>query len=114
MASISNAENSSVVMVYTTTSNEDEARHIGKILVERRLVACVNIISNMSSVYWWKGVVEEDNECIMIAKTTKDRIDEITAAIKDIHSYELPCIVVLPIISGLEPYLDWLIDETHQ
>jgi len=101
-------------MIYTTTPTETEARQIGRSLVEERSVACVNIVPKMRSIYRWKGVLEEADEFIMIAKTTMDRVEEIKSTILELHSYELPCLVVLPVVSGLERYLQWIVDETRK
>jgi periplasmic divalent cation tolerance protein len=100
-------------LIYSTTSNEEEAQKIGDNLVTNRLVACVNIIPGMKSIYHWQGKIEHDDECIMLAKTTSDNTEEVISRIKELHSYDLPCIVVVPIISGLPDYLKWIGDETH-
>lgn len=97
-------------IVYITTENREEARKIGSALVEKKLVACVNIIDGMESMYRWKGKVESDNECILIAKTTKAHVDELTNVVKEVHSYEVPCIITYKISEdeGNPDYIDWL------
>jgi len=97
-----------VVAVYSTTENKDEARKIARILVKEKLVACVNIIPTVESVYSWKGKIEEDIECVIIAKTTEKNINETVEKIKQIHSYDVPDIIVIPIIGGLDGYLDYV------
>ncbi len=101
-----------VVAVYSTTGNKDEARKIAKILVKEKLVACVNIIPTVESVYRWKGKIEEDIECVFIAKTTEKNINETVEKIKQIHSYDVPDIIVIPIIGGLDSYLYYVKEET--
>lgn len=101
------------VILYSTTADEAEAKRIGRALVGEKLAACVNIIQKMSSIYRWKGNVEEEDECILITKTTKDNADAAIELIRKLHSYELPCVVVIPIIGGLDEYLDWIIEETR-
>ena len=101
-----------VAAVYTTIDNIQDARKIAKTLVEEQLVACVNIMPNIESIYRWRGKVEEDNEFILIAKTVDDNIEKTIRRIKELHSYELPDIIVLPIIGGLKDYLDYIVNET--
>ena len=101
-----------VVVVYTTIDNMQDARKIAHTLVEEQLVACVNIIPNVESVYRWKGNIEEDNEYILIARTTDDNVEKTIQRIEQLHTYELPDIIVLPIIGGLKEYLDYISNQT--
>lgn len=101
-----------VVVVYTTIDNIEDARRIGHTLVEEQLVACVNIIPKIESIYRWKGKIENDNECILILKTVDDNVKNTIHRIRELHSYELPDIIVLPIIGGLKEYLDYITNET--
>jgi len=91
-----------VAVVYTTIDNVQDARKIAHTLVEEQLVACANIIPKIESVYRWKGKIEEDNECILIAKTMDKNVKKTIQKIKELHTYELPDIIVLPIIGGLK------------
>lgn len=95
-------------LVYITTSGEEESKKIGRIVVEERLAGCVNIISTIESLYWWKGEIEEDNESILIAKTKVSNVENIIKRVKEIHSYENPAILAIPIINGSKEYLDYL------
>ena len=95
-------------LVYVTTADKTEARTIGKHLVQARLAACVNILDNMNSMYVWKGEFQDDQETVMIAKTTEERVPALVAAIKERHSYECPCIVSLPISAGNPDFLAWI------
>jgi|SRR5699024_888966 len=102
--------------VYITTSTKDEAKKIGRKLVEERLTACVNIMDGMESIYRWEGKIEEDRECVLIAKTTHHNINALTERVKELHSYDCPCIISLPLSEqeGNEAYQQWLIRETRQ
>ena len=101
-----------VAVVYTTTDNVQDARKIAHTLVEEQLVVCVNIIPKIESIYRWKGKIEEDNELVLIAKTTDKNVKKTIQKIKELHTYELPDIIVLPIIGGLKDYLNYIQDET--
>jgi periplasmic divalent cation tolerance protein len=98
--------------IYITASSLSEARAIGSELVSRRLAACVNIIENIHSLYWWDGEIQDDKEAIIIAKTKEDLVPELIEKVKSMHSYECPCIVSLPILDGNRMFLDWVMDET--
>lgn len=99
--------------IYITTGNKVEAESIGRVLVEERLVACVNIIDGMTSMYWWEGKLESAQEAVLIAKSTEDRIEAVIARVKSLHSYACPCVVAWPITRGNPDYLQWIHDETH-
>ena len=103
-------------LVYITTENKEEARKIGKTLVEEQLTACVNIIEGMESIYRWEGEVKEANECILIAKTPYHNVNELTQRVKELHSYDCPCIISLQLSEqeGNEAYQQWLIQETQK
>jgi len=108
------SDNIKLNFIYITTSNKEEARKIGRELVQSRLAACVNIIDNMNSMYWWEGEVQDDDETVLIAKTREALIPELIEKVKSIHSYSCPCIVSLPILNGNRAYLDWLAEETKR
>ena len=97
-------------ILYITTGSREEAREIGGILVKEKLCACVNIISNMETLYWWKGEIQNDSECILLVKTTADFVETVTEKVKDLHSYDVPCVVSLPISpdEGNSDYMDWI------
>lgn len=102
--------------IYITTSNKEEAKKIGRDLVEQRLAACVNIIDGMESIYRWEGKIEESNECVLIAKTHYSKVQKLTTRVKELHSYDYPCIVSMTITEdeGNKEYLDWLIAESKE
>jgi periplasmic divalent cation tolerance protein len=101
------------VFVYTTYPSTVEAERAGRALVERRLCACVNILPGMISHYWWQGVVERGEEVVMIIKTRASLAERVCAAVKEMHSYSTPAILVLPLESVDSGYLDWLLAETQ-
>jgi len=100
------------VLVYTTYPSVVEAERAGRALVERRLCACVNILPGMISHYWWQGVVERGEEVVMIIKTRSSLAGSVSTAVKKMHSYTTPAILVLPLESVDRGYLDWLMAET--
>jgi len=101
-----------VAAVYTTVSNLKKARRLANSLVEEHLVACVNIIPKIESVYRWKDKIENAEEYILICKTIDKNVKKTIQMIKKLHEYELPDIIVLPIIGGLKDYLDYISNET--
>jgi len=102
----------SAVVLYITTRDRDEASRIAATLVEERLIACGNVIDGMESIYWWQGKVERSKEAVLIAKTDRRNVDLVTARIIELHSYETPCVVALPIEGGNPEYLDWIENES--
>ena len=101
-----------VALVYSTIDDIIDARKIANILVEEQIAACVNIIPSVESVYKWKGKVETNNEIIILAKTTDENVKKTIKRIQELHNYELPDIIVIPIIGGLKDYLDYINRET--
>jgi periplasmic divalent cation tolerance protein len=100
------------IFVYTTYPTLVEAERAGRALLERRLAACVNILPGMVSHYWWQGKIERGEEAVMLIKTRASLAETVRAAVKDMHSYATPAILVLPIESVDETYLGWLMAET--
>ncbi|PNQ96389.1 divalent-cation tolerance protein CutA [Azospirillum argentinense] len=100
------------VFAYITAGSRDEARRIGRALVEERLAACANIFDGMTSIYRWQDAIEEATETVLIAKTRAELFDRLTARVRELHSYEVPCVVELRVGRGNPAYLDWLRDET--
>jgi periplasmic divalent cation tolerance protein len=101
------------MMIYVTAKNAAEAETIGSALVEEKLVACVNIIDNMRSIYRWKGAIERAGEAVLIAKTKEALVPQVIERIRSLHSYETPCIEAIPIVNGNPAYLKWIHDETR-
>ena len=100
------------VFVYTTFPSIVEAETAGRSLVERGLAACVNILPGMISHYRWEGTVERGEEAVMLIKTRASLAEEVRSAVKTMHSYDTPAIVVLPIESVDHDYLRWILAET--
>lgn len=100
------------IFVYIACKTVQEARKIAGYCVENRLAACGNILPNMESVYWWDGQINNEDETVLILKSTEGQYPELEKAVKANHSYECPCIVAIPIINGFAPYLNWIKTET--
>jgi periplasmic divalent cation tolerance protein len=98
-------------VVYMTASDRDEARRIADALVSERLAACVNILGEMESHYWWEGSVKKDGEVALLAKTTEERVSELTTRVASMHSYDCPCIVSIPLAHLHEPFARWIGDQ---
>ncbi|MCI0444877.1 divalent-cation tolerance protein CutA [bacterium] len=99
------------IIILSTTGSEDEASKIAEHLVSNRLAACVNIIPSITSVYRWKGEMNTDREILMIIKTDASRFEEIKSAVRNLHSYETPELIAIPIQQGLQQYLDWITES---
>ena len=99
--------------VYMTAGSPEEARSIGRTLVEERLAACVNILDGMNSLYWWEGAVQDEQETVLIAKTRAELLERLTERVKALHSYSCPCVVALPIEGGNPAFLQWIAEETE-
>ena len=98
-------------IVLTTAGSKTEAQKIARALVERKLAACVNVVGPIESVYRWEGAVETAEEFLCIVKTTANAVGKVTAAIKELHSYELPECVAIPIEDGSPKYLAWIAEN---
>ena len=104
-------EEHDAVVVYITASSPDEAATLARALVAERLAACVNRLP-VESVYRWQGAIEEAPEVLLIVKTRRARLVALAARVQALHSYTVPEMVVLPLVAGWPPYLQWLVDET--
>jgi len=96
------------IIILITCANEEEAQKISRALVSERLCACVNILGNVKSLFWWEGKVDSSPEVLLIAKSKKSKFTGIIKLVKSLHSYEVPEIIALPIIAGDKKYLSWL------
>ncbi|MEW6100703.1 MAG: divalent-cation tolerance protein CutA [Candidatus Omnitrophota bacterium] len=99
------------IVIFVTASNKKEATKIAKGLVENRLAACVNIIDKIGSFFRWKGKVDQSGEALLIIKSKKNKFPRIIKMVKSLHSYEVPEIIALPVLSGYKPYLRWIDDS---
>ena len=97
--------------IYITAADEEEARRIGRSLVEEKLAACVNILP-IKSVYRWEENIEEDGEAVMFVKTRQELTERVIERVKELHSYDIPCIVSFPIEKGNPDYLNWIGEST--
>ena len=100
------------IAVFITCPKEEEAAKIARALVEAGLAGCVNIVRNIRSIYRWQNKIEDDTEVLMMAKTQKYLFDAVAKKVKELHSYEVPEIIAVPIVQGSEDYLRWLKDVT--
>ncbi len=100
------------IVVLSTAGSDEEARRIAVHLVEKRVAACVNIVPGVRSIYRWKGIVEESTELILLIKTRRALLRVLETELRAVHSYEVPEIVALPIVDGLEQYIEWIDAET--
>ena len=102
------------VLVYTTWPSIVEAERAGRVIVERRLAACVNILPGMISHYWWKGQIERAEEVVMFVKTRATLADAVGDAVKEHHSYTTPAIMTLPVENVDPDYHAWIAQETSR
>lgn len=100
------------VLVYVTVPSKAEAKKIAKAVVTERLAACANIIPGMTSVYRWKGKVEEGSEAVLIFKTRAALFSKLEKRVKELHSYDMPCVASFPLIEGSAEFLGWIFSET--
>ncbi len=96
------------ILVLTTASSREEARKIGRTLVERLLAACVSIVPRMDSIYRWEGEIEEAEEFLLIVKTTRGAFERVQKAINEVHSYDVPECISVAIDEGSTEYLSWI------
>ncbi len=103
----------SPVVILSTTPESNLARSIARTLVDEELAACCTIVDNVLSIYRWNSGVEETTECLMVIKTTTDRVTALTERVTSLHPYDVPEIVVLDVDGGSQPYLNWIIKMTR-
>ncbi len=102
------------VFIYVTAPDMQTAERIADAVVSARLAACANILPGMQSIYHWQGKIEKAEEVVVIFKTPAAQFGAIEGRIKDLHPYETPCIVALPVSAGHGPYLRWIAAETDK
>jgi len=100
------------VVIFITAANKKEAKKIAFALIKEKLAACVNIIENVYSLFWWQGKVDSNREVLLIVKTRRKLVNKLIKKVKSLHSYEVPEIIALPIIYGDKKYLQWIDDST--
>ena len=102
------------IVIFITTSTEEEARKISESLLGKRKAACINILPKVDSSFWWQGKLDSAQESLLIIKTKASLLSEIIDLVKSAHSYEVPEIIALPIIGGNEDYLKWIDSEVRE
>jgi periplasmic divalent cation tolerance protein len=96
------------IVILSTCASVEEAEKLARLLVEKRLAACVSLVPGMRSVYRWKGAIESTEECLLIVKTSRALFDQLRVILEEAHSYELPEALALPVLDGSPAYLNWL------
>jgi len=104
----------SLAVCYVTCRDRAQARLLARTLLAERLVACVNLVTGMESLYWWQGAVCEAREVVLIAKTRRSLVVALTRRVLALHSYEVPCVVALDVLGGNPRYLAWVAEETRR
>jgi len=104
---------STACIVYVTVPNRIVARHIARTVLDHRAAACVNVVSQLESHYWWQGKIEKSNELLLIFKTLRKRLAELERWVRSEHPYDTPEFVVIPITAGSEKYLNWIRDSVQ-
>lgn len=99
------------IVIFVTTPNKKEANHIAEELIKNKLAACINIIGNIESTFWWQAKIEREKEVLLIVKSKKSKLTKIIKLVKSLHSYKVPEVIALPIVGGEKKYLRW-IDES--
>ncbi|MBI5299254.1 MAG: divalent-cation tolerance protein CutA [Deltaproteobacteria bacterium] len=100
------------IVALSTIDSEKEAKKIAKALVETHIAACVNIIPKITSIYEWKEEICEEEELLLVIKTQQNRLEELKVTLEELHPYEVPELIVLPITDGFPDYLSWLLANT--
>ena len=102
------SETSEFVTIYMMAESEDVAVHIATALVKQRIVACANVNPGTRSIYEWDGIIQLDNEITVFMKTMAHKVDDAMKVIKEMHSYDVPCVTVSPIVDANPDYLEWV------
>ena len=100
--------NCNYIIVLVTTSNKAEAEIIAQSLLEKKLIACANIVNPVSSFFSWKDKADQCEECLVIMKSREDLFSELSDRLKDLHSYEVPEVLAIPVVAGSRSYLEWM------
>lgn len=102
-----------VLVCFCTCPDTDSAARLADVLVGERLAACVSVVPGLRSVYRWQGAIERSDESLLLIKTSHDRLETLTARVRDLHPYELPEVVAVEVAGGLSTYLDWVVEQTR-
>lgn len=101
-----------VRVVFITAPAGEAGKTLAKDLVDHRLAACVNVVPGIRSIYRWEGKTEDDEEVLLIAKTTAEKVEDLTIRVKEVHPYSVPEIIVVPVVAGSDAYLRWVRKES--
>ncbi len=101
-------EESRYIVILITSDSVEEADHIATVLLEKKKVACVNIVRGIDSYFWWEEKIDTARENLLIAKTKSSLLPEVVEVVRKVHSYDVPEVIALPIIGGNQDYLDWI------
>jgi len=96
------------IVIFVTVGNSNDAAVLAKSLVEKRLAACVNLLPGVASWYWWEGKVTEDQEVLLMMKTSRDKFAALEKEVLRLHSYAVPEVIALQIVEGSKNYLNWI------
>ena len=100
-------------LIYITAETREQAFEIARTLVAERLVACANVVPQIFSFYWWEGRLCEEQEALIVAKTTADKCDKVVARVRELHTYQVPAVLCLPVTGGNPDFLAWVRAETR-
>ena len=100
------------LLVFTTLPSADKAAELAKLVVEERLAACANLLPAIRSIYRWQGKLQDENEVLVLLKTRAEHLERLKLRILELHPYEVPEVLAIPVEAGYQPYLDWLAGET--
>jgi len=107
-------ENDQKVVIFITTGTHEEANQLAEVLLKQRKAACINIVPGVGSRFWWEGQLHSDQESLLIVKAKASLLDEIVGLVKEVHSYDVPEVIALPIIGGNPDYLEWIGKELQE
>lgn len=102
------AKRKECIVVLVTAKDQAQARTIAKGLLDKKLIACANIIKGVESMFWWQGKIDRSSEAMLVIKTRKDLFKKVCACVKTLHSYDTPEVIALPVIEGNADYLNWI------
>ena len=98
----------SYIVIFVTAKDKKEAEKIIQELLNEHLIACANIVSPVTSFFWWVGKIDRAEECLLVMKSRQDLFEEVALKVKGLHSYEVPEVLALPIVEGSKAYFDWM------
>lgn len=98
-------------LIYITTEDKEEAKRVAAPLIEEGLAACANILPGMNSVFYWEGEVQSEEECVLIVKTDESMNAKVMERVRELHSYDCPCMLALPVKEGNEDFVGWIKEQ---